>query len=432
MYQTNDNYKQLVYADSTQHLLNIYIAGNKVNENHIFDFRISNELFQEEFCFGSVAAKTVEMKIYKDSLPQVYNNFYIESGINGEIVPIGYFNLEEIQKNDDNTITIKAIDNMIKFEFNYDGSNLDYPCTLMTVLNDICLKAGVELGSTSFLNSNTQIAVYDNSINAREYLSYIAEQAGGFACIGRDGKLYIKTIGQERAELSINYFQDFTWGEKFKISCIRYEDGIQLFEKGNMTDNTVYINQNNMYIVKQEQIDNIYEELNGLEIYSFEGSSIIDPALDIGDVIIIDGKSVVFQGDIEYVGKFKSNISSKIRCKAQEETTTKIITQKVINRRIQSQINQEEQRITQLAEKNTEHEQKLTKVEQDIDVINQKVENTIDYKREVEEVTEIHITDAGKANILKLEVKGNKTYEANLFPDENLYPGELYPNQEVM
>ena len=34
---------------------------------------------------------------------------------------------------------------MIKFEFNYDGSLINYPATIMQVLQDICMKAKVEL-----------------------------------------------------------------------------------------------------------------------------------------------------------------------------------------------------------------------------------------------------------------------------------------------
>ena len=146
MYQTSNDYKKLVYADSTRHLLNIYIEGNKVNPDHILDFKVSHTLsFNDEFSLGSVTAKAIEFRIYKSSLPNTYNNFYVETGINSEIVPIGHFILESIDKNDDNTITIKAIDNMIKFEFNYDGSTLNYPITVLEVLQDICSKAGVEL-----------------------------------------------------------------------------------------------------------------------------------------------------------------------------------------------------------------------------------------------------------------------------------------------
>ena len=170
-----------------------------------------------------------------------------------------------------------------------------------------------------------RIAVYDNTVSARTYLSYIAEQAGGFACIDRDRKLYIKKIGQDISEIPLKYFENFKWGESITISRVRYEDGIQLFEKGNTTNNTIHINQDNMYIVEQEQIDNIYNQYKDLEIYSFEGNSIVDPALDMGDIIIIDGKKVIYQGSSQYGGKFKASISSKIQGKLKEETTTRKI-----------------------------------------------------------------------------------------------------------
>ena len=101
MYQTSDEYKKLVYSDSTRHLLNIYIDGNKVNPDHILDFKISHTLFSNDgFELGSVTAKSIEIKIYKNSLPNTYNNIYVETGINDEIVPIGYFILDSIDKDE--------------------------------------------------------------------------------------------------------------------------------------------------------------------------------------------------------------------------------------------------------------------------------------------------------------------------------------------
>lgn len=277
---------------------------------------------------------------------------------------------------------------------------------------------------------NKEIAVYDNTVSARTYLSYIAEQAGGIAVIGRDGKLYIKTIGESSVTLPLKLFKTFKWGEKFKITRVRYDDGIQLFEKGDTTGNTVYISQDNMYIVDQEQIDNIYNALKDLEFYSFEGESIIDPALDTGDVIVIDGKNVIYQGSMQFSGRWIASIESKIQCKSKEETTTRTPSQKIINRRVQSSINQIDGKIIQLAEQTTEHETKLTQQEQDINAIKQTVSNTAEYKRETDGVSEIHIKDAGQADILRLEVQGNKTYESNMFPRANLFPrAGLQPNQ---
>lgn len=434
MYSTSTNYKETILADSTKQLLNVYIDNNKIEGRYILECKITYTLLNnDEFCFGSTPAKTVNLKIHKNALPETYTRFYIESGITGEIVPIGYFNVDEISKDDDYTVSLTLIDNMSLFEFNYDGSTLNYPATMLMVLQDICLKAGVELGSTSFLNWDKQVAVYDNTVTARTYLGYIAEQAGGFAVIGRDGKLYIKTIGEDTAELDLRYFSEYSWGERFKVSRIAYEDGVQDFKKGNELNNTIWISSDNMYIVEQEQIDNIYNEYEDFEVYGFSGTSIVDPAWDMGDIIIIDNKKIVYQGELEYKGKFKASISSDIQAKSKEDTTATKISETTKIRRVQSQIDQVEGTITQLVQETDDFENKLTQVEQTVDQIQQQVSDTIVYKREVEGVTEIHLEDAGEADILELEIKGNKTYESNLYPGENVFPSEsLQPNMEVI
>ena len=143
MYQTSDNYKAKIYEPSTRHLLKIYINDIEIEEKYILDFKLSHQLFSNnEFALGSVTAQSIELKLYKTVVP---DKIYIESGIAGEIVPIGYFNVDDISKDDDFTVTLKLLDNMIKFEFHYDGSKLNYPIAIKTVLQDICSKAGVEL-----------------------------------------------------------------------------------------------------------------------------------------------------------------------------------------------------------------------------------------------------------------------------------------------
>ena len=100
---------------------------------------------------------------------------------------------------------------------------------------------------------------------------------------------------------------------------------------------------------------------------------------------------------------------------------------------MQSQIDQVEGTITQLVKETSEYEEKLTQVEQTVDSISQNVGNIIDYKREVDGVTEIYLEDASNTEITELEIQGNKTYESNLYPGENVFPSEsLYPNQEVL
>lgn len=261
---------------------------------------------------------------------------------------------------------------------------------------------------------NKQVSVYDNTISARTYLSYIAEQGGGFATIGRDGKLYIRKIGQDEVEINTQLFQEHSVGNKFTLTRVAYEDGIQDYKVGNNTGNTVWINQENMYIVDNQQIQNIYNQYQDFEVYSFEGTTIIDPAIDLGDVILIDNKKVIFQGEIEYVGKFKASISSKIQSKEKEETTTKTTSQKVINRRVEGRIDQAEGSITQLVEEQEETSNKLTQHEQTMDQITNKVSSVEIKVEEVETKAENAQTTANSANTLANEVKTQTIYNVDV------------------
>lgn len=146
MYQTSNNYKSKIYEPSTKHLLKVYINDIPVEEKYILDCNFSWQLFSnDEFSLGSVTSQAIELKLYRSVIPDNIYSVYIESGLEEEVVPIGYFNVDNISIDDDYTVTLNLLDNMVKFEFNYDGSILDYPCTLQTVLQDICLKAQVEI-----------------------------------------------------------------------------------------------------------------------------------------------------------------------------------------------------------------------------------------------------------------------------------------------
>ncbi len=275
---------------------------------------------------------------------------------------------------------------------------------------------------------NTEILVWDNEVTAREYISYISEQAGAFACIGRDGKLYFKQIGENSIELDKKFLKDIKYGELFKISCIAYEDGVQDFKQGTTKDSTVWINQDNMYINKQEQIDAIYDYYKDFKCYSFEGGLIIDPAIDVGDVIIIDEKPVIYQGELSYCGKFFSNIKSEIKSKAKQESSTREKSEKSKIRRLESKINEAEGNITLLGKEVTEYEDKLSEIKLDIDSITHKVENIAGITREVEGITKIQLDECMKGQLLELHIYGNNTAFKWTYPSNFLYPSDLvYP-----
>ena len=460
MYETSKQWKQNIYENPVC-VMNIYIDDVLVNPDYILDFKKGGNAFEEEFCLGGTPSQYVEMKLYKDKMPESLKKIRVEYGIlinhaltvaevnamlvgtlNGipvkslssndssfEMIPIGIYNVDDYTDNDDNTITIKALDNMIKFEFNYDGSELisKGEATLLEVAQDICKKAGVELNSTSFLNSDKKVAVYDNTVTAREYISYIAESAGGFACIDRKGRLCFRKFYQDETEIPLEMFGEYKWGEEFKISKVSYEDGIRSFKFGDDTRNNLWINQENMYIVDEDQVQKIYNEIKDLTANTFEGKTVIDPAIDIGDKMVVNGKSVIYQGEMSLEGKFIAQISSKIQIKQKEETTVKKESQKVVNRKVQSRIDQAEGKIEQLVEETSEQSQKLTKVEQTVDSISQKVSDIEDLTRTAEEIKTVTLENCIEGNLLELHIYGNNTvFDYITLDDELVLSDDLY------
>lgn len=179
-----------------------------------------------------------------------------------------------------------------------------------------------------------------------------------------------------------------------------------------------------MYIVSSEQVKNIYDEYVNFECYSFEGTTIIDPAYDIGDILIIDGKKVIFQGDMDYVGKFKVDISSKIQVKTKEETTvTKPSTNTKI-RRVQSSIDQVKGEIETLVQEVDENSEKMTQVLQTVDEITQKVENIADLTNTLCGIKTITLDNAVVGSPIEIRILGNNVVFDYLTLSDDLYLGD--------
>ena len=148
MYSTSNNYKSKVY--NVTHLLKVYINDTEIDSKYILDCKPSRKAFSsDEFALGCIEAQSIELKLYKSVIPATINKVEIRSGITGEIIPVGVFNVDDISKEDDYTVTFKLRDNMIKFEFNYNGKTLidsnNGKAKIIQVLQDLCTKAGVEL-----------------------------------------------------------------------------------------------------------------------------------------------------------------------------------------------------------------------------------------------------------------------------------------------
>lgn len=111
-----------------------------------------------------------------------------------EYVPLGTFHIDTPTKRKVATISCEALDTMQKFNVDCDDwwAGLTWPMTRGELLSSLCAFVGVPLGTATFLGSDTSIAtapIAGNGLTAKDVLGWIAESAGSYARMSRDGAL---------------------------------------------------------------------------------------------------------------------------------------------------------------------------------------------------------------------------------------------------
>ena len=202
-------------------------------------------------------------------------------------------------------------------------------------------------------------------------------------------------------------------------------------------ENSLVINDNPFAYTeakRQQLITAIFNAVKGFEYKAFELTGQGLPYMEtLDNVQLKDFEGNTYNSFLfRYYHKSPNGLETEMSAPSIIKATVdyqNVASAEQIAKRTEIIVNKQEQTITGIIENQSEFENQLTQVEQTVDQIQQQVQDTIIYKREVEGTTEILLEDAGAADILELEIRGNKTYETNLFPATNLYPrGSLLPN----
>ena len=424
------------------------------------DFKITSSCYVNDKFIGTTVAKKITGNILNDGQHNLENkNIQVKTGtnVNGNIE---YQSLDTyiIPKPNSDEVSQKTqftgYDYMIKFDISY-VDRVTYPIRMDDYLEELCKQVGVVLGNKTFLNNDYMILgnPFTNNESCKTVLSNICQLALGFA-VFEEEKLYIKNLDINGAPLETidgNNYMDFSSNNvfgpvnSFKIQMNSEVDGEESVreETGVTDENRCQISiSDNYFLNSQEQrelvIDKMFNAIKGLTYLPVKVNYYGYPWLKLGDKIkVLDNNdkeyiTYVMEHIFEYNGSYNGTVESKALTKTQStyHSTQNI---KKWKRQTELKVDKINGKITQLTQETTKHEEKIAKVEQDVDSIKQTVKDTAIYKREVEGITEIYLKEAGEAEILGLEIRGNKTYESILYPGENLYPEEnLYPNQEVI
>lgn len=458
MINVTDTIKE-AYSNSTIQYDKIILDDE---EYAISNVELDDDCYEEGNIFGTAIAKALSFEIDSSvDLEGKEFKYYtgIKTSVGIEWIDLGTYITQDVEINDTTRIaTINAMDYMLKTNIEYT-SDLQYSnnnITLGQVAQEACNKAGITLATTDFPNVTFIVDSnqFEQGTLIRQVISAIAQISGTVAKIKNDDKLYFitpKTTGQVRKVFNLNDYSEIEIKRathpinlvSLGMSDVEGENVVMRDEQSISLDgeNSLVINDNPFAYTeakRQQLITAIFNVVKGFEYKAYELTGQGLPYLEsLDNVQIIDFEGNTYNSFLfRFYYKSPNGLETEMSAPSITDATVEyqnVASAEQIAKRTEIIVNKQEQTITGIIENQSEFENQLTQVEQDIDSIQQQVQDTIVYKREVSGTTEIYLEDAGEADILELEIKGNKTYEANLFPGENVFPSEsLQPNMEVI
>lgn len=393
-YSQENPYEDVIYSQDDENDIKIWFNDVELEDAGDYVERItsSNRIMindaSKRFSLDNFVSQELELTIHNINLEDIQDQVRIEIGtlVNNtyNYIPLGIFNIQDTPVNNHDKYIISLRDNRVKFDFNYNAKPLideqyvvtsdtmyaenkeyyevsdnayvlliegtDYEVgdeitgtvyekkgtvTKRQILEDICEQAGVEHEIEHFDGEDDEVGIYDNTISANRYIPFLAEQSGNIATVNRYGKLIfvdLSNLFTWRIPLSL-VSDDYKLGKPFEIERVVYESGVIKYETSDdETLDTLFLNSANPYINSQEQIDNIFDKLEGFRIDSVTTNNFLgNPAIDSYDIIEVyddedANEPVVFRtlANMFYTfnGKHMQTIDTQIGIEARAENVS--------------------------------------------------------------------------------------------------------------
>lgn len=467
--QVSEQFKELSKKVKQQDLkLSINNGELTVQEIHLMPANIFNAIPLYKLCARKqVIAKELvysfDGELFKTIMQQVEITVKNASEIKGknvifeygllvgnefEYVNMGEYYIKDVEddKNKEELV-VTGYDKMLNFMVAFKQSDLKvtYPCTLKQLLTKMCEVCGVELYSADFYNADLTILedfFTIQQLTYRDVLEKIAQTTETTMFI-KDDKLYLCKIGDVVQELDTSYLSELVIGEKFgPVNALvlgrgAVEDNIEAKDQESINNSgrcEIRFDENEFLDTRREElIDNMLEQIKGLEYHACEASNLGLMWLEPCDVIEAKDREGSPYKTIYLSARVTVNtgISGEMEAKIPEVSTTE---HKVTTKEQKKALKTErmalkhEGIIRDLVEETTENSQKLTQHEQTIDAITNKVEQIEDVTNTVEGIKTIALGNCMEGELLELHIYGNNTVFDYLYPADNLYPSDdLYP-----
>lgn len=360
-------------------MLKIYFDNVLINDDAYAGLTNDYKLFSDSFYLGSTACNTFKLKILKSEVSNHPTNVKIE-----DENTTFHLIVDKVEE-EKGFYNYYLVDKMVNFNFAYDAKPLidenlalEEETYLSNILEDMCLKANIELDYV--LTNDIVVNWYDSRIQAREYLSFIAELEGGYACINELGKLTIKQHKQASTKtISVDEVSELIVGERKLITRVVFDNGLVKWEFGDDIGNTLYLNQNNVFITDEVVVENIYNKIVGFEFYTITvPNAPIDSSIKAGDVVTFindeNEYQTIAQYSTSYAGRWVGGYEFNINTEKQEETQILGLYDSVLS--IKTEVDRANATLKITAEKADENSIQLNQLTMTVDKVEQTVRTT--------------------------------------------------------
>lgn len=365
-----------------------------------------------------------------------------------EYVDLGnYFikDIEDSKKKDE--ITVTGYDRMIRFMKTFKQSDLQliYPCKMLKLVQRICEVCGVELYSTDFYNADLDVEedfFTTQELTYRDVLEKVAQATLTTAFI-EDNKLNLYKVNNENFEkIDKSYLTDLTVKEKFgPVNALvlgrgDVEDNVEEIDEESIEQNgrcEIRFDENEFIEFQREEvIKGMFEQIKGLEYYSFEASDVgimwLKPCayIVLGDKEENLYKSYYLKANIT----INTGISSDIEAELPEQTNTEYkVTTKEEKKtlKVERLAKKNEGLIQDLVQETTENSQKITEHTQTLDSISDKVSHIEETTNTIEGNKTISLGNAIAGELIELHICGNNDVFSSLtIGDDVVLSDDLY------
>ncbi len=264
------------------------LYGTTDISDYLLSFESTIE-FEKNKLIGNTPSVKVDIEI--DNYNKVINDYSQPIYVYDEDTKIGTYHICDAPETTDKKMKITIYDSMMSLNKPY-LTKMTYPCTVNDQIVEMEKLAGVKINYHTLPSSllNKEINWYDNTINMRLFIGWIAECAGMNVFVDANGIINFQSLSRQQTnEISLNDIETYTLCNDVMISRVEFNNGLKLLERGEATKDTLYISSDNPYIEDQAEIERIYDMYQGLSFKSATSIKIIEiPELKPGNIIQYD------------------------------------------------------------------------------------------------------------------------------------------------